>query len=72
MENLVLPHSNLNEFSRTLIKLAKPFNQAFKKTIKNTVQKDKQRNEAQIITEKPNIILDNMEILVPFIFLIYH
>ena len=36
--------------------------------MKNTVQKDKQINEAQIITEKPSIILDNIEILVPFIF----
>ena len=62
------PQSDLNDFLRTLIKLAKPFNQALKKTMKNTVQKDKQIIEAQIITEKPSIILDNIEILVPFLF----
>ena len=43
-------------------------NHALKKTIKNTVQKDTQIHEAQIITEKLNIILDNIKISVPFIF----
>ena len=64
----MLPVSNLNEISQPLIKFAKPFNQALKKTMKNAVQKDKQINEAQIITEKPSIILDNISISVPFIF----
>jgi hypothetical protein len=48
--------------------LTKPRNQALKKNIKNTVQKDTQINEAPVKTEKLNIILDNIKILVPFIF----
>ncbi len=64
----VLPVSNLNEIMQLHTILMEPCNHAFKKTIKNTVQKDTQTNDAQIKTEKLNIILDNIEILVPFIF----